>query len=576
MTTLASNNGASVPPDGVALDSARGVAHTPGVEERDRGFELRQEAEQAPAAVIPEIDELAQEADLAGAQPTAPLPDPDELERLEDRRSRLVERHGRGLRQHAARGALVNTAFMVGLSLLGFVRGFALAHFLSRADYGVWGVLVVSLGTIVWLKQVGIGDKYIQQDEEDQEVAFQKAFTLELAFNGIFMVVLAALLPVVAVVYNQWKLVPPGAVLILLLPAGALQAPLWVYYRDMEFFKQRILQSIDPLVGFVVAIGLAIAGAGYWALAAGVLAGAWSSAIAAIIVSPYKLRLRFDVGTLRSYATFSWPLFVGNGASMVIAQSAVIAGNARLGLAGVGVVALASNITTLVQRVDSLVTGTLYPAICAVRDRIELLGESFVKSNRLALMWAMPFGIGLAMFCGDLVHYVLGDKWQPAVTLLQFYGVIAAVGHIAYNWDAFMRATGRTRPIAVASVASMVTFLVLGLPLLFAYGLTGLAIGVALQMLANVICRAYYLRQLFNGFTYMAHAARAIFPTIPAAGAVFGMRALESGHRTFAMVVAEVAVYLLITAVATWYGERALLREVLSYVRRRRAAVAPA
>ena len=559
MTTLASNSGASVPADRVALDTTSGVPHTPGVMDREGG-----------------AGELAEDADAAGAHTTQPLPTPEEVERLEKRRAALIARHGRGLRQHAARGAMVNTAFMIALSLLGFVRGFALARFLTRSDYGVWGILVVSLGTIIWLKQVGIGDKYIQQDEPDQEAAFQKAFTLELAFNGIFMVILGAVLPIVAIVYDQWKLVPPGLVLLLLLPAGALQAPLWVYYRDMEFFKQRALQAIDPIVGFVVAIGMAIAGAGYWALAGGVLAGAWASAIAAIIVSPYKLRLRFDVGTLRSYASFSWPLFIGNGASMVVAQSAVIAGNAKLGLAGVGVIALASNITTLVQRVDGLVTGTLYPAICAVRDRADLLGESFVKSNRLALMWAMPFGIGLAMFCGDLVHYVLGDKWQPAVTLLQFYGVIAAVGHIAYNWDAFMRATGRTRPIAVGSVASMITFLVLGLPLLFTYGLTGLAMGVALQMLANVVCRAYYLSKLFDGFTYIAHAARAILPTIPAAAAVFAIRIVEPRQRTFAMAAGELSVYLLVTAVATWYGERALLREALGYLKRRRAVATPA
>ena len=541
----------------------------------DRDAGARTDVDDTGPLVLPEHDELVLEADAAGAQETRALPSPEEVQRIEDRRAKLVARHGRGLRQHAARGTMVNTAFMIALSLLGFVRGFVLAHFLTRADYGVWGILVVSLGTIVWLKQVGIGDKYIQQDEEDQEVAFQKAFTLELAFNAIFMVVMALLLPIVAIVYHQWKLIPPGIVLLLLMPAGALQAPLWVYYRDMEFFKQRTLQAIDPIVGFVVAISLAIAGAGYWALAGGVLAGAWSAAIVAVIVSPYKLRLRFDVGTLRSYASFSWPLFLGNGASLVIAQSAVIAGNAKVGLAGVGVIALASNITTLTQRVDGLVTGTLYPAICAVRDRIDLLGESFVKSNRLALMWAMPFGVGLALFCGDLVHYVLGDKWAPAITLLQFYGVIAAVGHIAYNWDAFMRATGRTRPIAVGSIASMITFLVLGLPLLFMYGLTGLAMGVALQMIANVICRAYYLRQLFNGFTYFNHAARAILPTIPAVLAVFAIRAVESGHRTLAIAVLELSVYLLITVVATWFSERELLREAIGYVRRRSTA-APA
>src|SRR4051812_13890230 len=71
------------------------------------------------------------------------------------------------LRRHAARGTLINTAFLVALSVLGLVRGFVLAGFLSRADYGLWGVLAVSMGTLVWLKEVGVGDKYIQQDEED-------------------------------------------------------------------------------------------------------------------------------------------------------------------------------------------------------------------------------------------------------------------------------------------------------------------------------------------------------------------------------------------------------------------------
>ena len=36
------------------------------------------------------------------------------------------------LREHAARGTLVNTAFLVGLSVLGLVRGFILAGFLTR------------------------------------------------------------------------------------------------------------------------------------------------------------------------------------------------------------------------------------------------------------------------------------------------------------------------------------------------------------------------------------------------------------------------------------------------------------
>src|SRR4051794_31610774 len=245
---------------------------------------------ESPVPTLPHTEDISTEAEVIG--PVASLPDPeDEEQAIEARREQLRRRHGRGLREHAARGTLVNTAFLILLSLLGFVRGFMLAHFLTREDYGVWGILVVSLGTVLWLKQVGIGDKYIQQDEADQELAFQKAFTLELMINLIFMVVLAVLLPIFALIYHQWQLIPPGLVILLLLPAGALQAPFWVYYRNMDFFRQRLMQAIDPVLGFVVALALAIAGAGYWALAGGVLAGAWASALVAVINSPYRLRL---------------------------------------------------------------------------------------------------------------------------------------------------------------------------------------------------------------------------------------------------------------------------------------------
>jgi O-antigen/teichoic acid export membrane protein len=462
-----------------------------------------------------------------------------------------------------------------GLSLLSLLRGFVLAGFLARSDYGVWGVLAVTLGTLLWLRQVGVPDKYIQQDDPDQELAFQKAFTLELLLSLATMVLLAAALPVVVVVYGEEVLFWPGLVAILILPAGALQMPLAAYYRRMHFVRQRTLQAVDPVVGFVVAVALAAAGAGYWALIGGMLAGAWSAAAVAVLKSPYRLRLRYDRGTLRSYASFSWPLFVASGSSVVIAQAAVLATEAHLGLAAVGAAALAAQITQFTDRVDRLVTGSLYPAICAVKDRADVLYESFVKSNRLALMWAVPFGFGVSLFAGDLVDFGIGEQWEPAVGLLQVTGAVAALGHIGFNWDAYFRALGNTRPMAVASAVAAVTFLAAGLPLLFEYGLDGLAAGIGLQMAAHVVCRGYYLQRLFHGFGFARHAVRALLPTVPAAGAVLAARLVESGERTGAIAIAELAAYLAITVGATWALERGLLREAAGYLRGGRAVAAP-
>jgi O-antigen/teichoic acid export membrane protein len=225
--------------------------------------------------------------------------------------------------------------------------------------------------------------------------------------------------------------------------------------------------------------------------------------------------------------------------------------------------------------VDDLVSGTLYPAICTVQNRLELLRESFVKVNRVALMWALPFGFGLALFSADLIRFVLGEKWHPALALLEVTGVVAALAHIGFNWDDYFRARAKTVPIAVVSVASAIAFLAVGLPLLFAHGLSGLAAGFAAQAAVALGLRAWYLSRMFEGFSFARHAWRAILPTVPAVLAVLLMRALETGPRTAAMAIAELAVYLVTTALATWLFEGTLIREALSYVLRRGTGAAP-
>jgi O-antigen/teichoic acid export membrane protein len=189
-------------------------------------------------------------------------------------------------------------------------------------------------------------------------------------------------------------------------------------------------------------------------------------------------------------------------------------------------------------------------------------------------MWAMPFGVALTLFGADLVHFGIGDKWAPAIVLLQYYGVTAAIEHIGYNWDAYMRAVGRTRPLMVSRLATMVVFLGAGLPLLIAHGLRGLAWGVAAQTAVHMAFRIHYLRQLFRGFAFGRHMLRAIGPTVPAVAVVLVARALEHGTRTAGEAVLELALYAVVTVVATWLLEGRLVREALSYLRSGRPAAA--
>src|SRR3954468_4968028 len=158
------------------------------------------------------------------------------------------------LRARTARGTIVNAAYTCATSAIYVVQGIVLAALLSTHVYGLWGLLMAAYMTLLTLGSVGIDDKYVQQDDADQQRAFEIAFTLQLILGAIFVVVLVVGMPVFAHVYGHPELVAPGIALAAALPALAFQMPLWTHYRRMDFLRQRVLQSIDPFVTFAATV----------------------------------------------------------------------------------------------------------------------------------------------------------------------------------------------------------------------------------------------------------------------------------------------------------------------------------
>jgi O-antigen/teichoic acid export membrane protein len=473
-----------------------------------------------------------------------------------------------GRRGRAARGTLVNSAFLIGLNLLGLVKGFAVAGFVSASDYGVWGLLIISFTTLYGLVQIGVDDKYIQQDAADQEQAFELAFTLQLVLTAAFVLLMVVAMPLFALAYGNWEVVLPGWALALAIPATAFQTPLWTFYRRLDYGRQRRLELFDPVVGLVLTVGLAAAGLGYWAFVVGTVAGAWAAALVAVRASPYRLRLRFDRGIAREYATFSAPLLFQGVCAAAISFGPVLTAQRALGTAAVGAIAIANNISLYANKVDEVITTTLYPVICAVKDRRDLLLEAFLKSNRMGLLWATPMGLGIALFGPDLVHFVLGTRWVDAISVIQAFGLIAALNQIGFNWTSFFRALGDTRPIAVGGGVMALAVTALAIPLILVAGLTGFVVGLSAANALLVATRIVYLRRLFALRPVLVNVARGILPGMVGFGLAGTVRlALWGGVRSEGNALVEIVVFLVAVGCGTALLERGLLREFRGYLR---------
>ncbi|HEU0018914.1 MAG TPA: oligosaccharide flippase family protein [Thermoleophilaceae bacterium] len=472
------------------------------------------------------------------------------------------------LRARTARGGLLNGLFLGGGEGLALLQGLIVTALLGPVAIGLYGIVTTTAMTIVQLRRIGIDEAFVQQEADDQEDEFRRAFGVELGVGLAGSLTIALLAPVVALVYGDEELLWLTLAVAYLPLAFSLQAPQWVFFRRMDFLRVRLLQFAIPLVTFAVTVPLAVATDSVWALVVGPLCGNAVAVVAGVAISPYPLRPIFDRAAARRYLRFSWPILVTALAVLVVQQGQVLAFDLEGGLAAAGFITLAFTLTRYADRADQIVATTIYPAICAVVDRPDTQQRIFLAASRLTLIWALPFCAALILFAPDLVALALGDEWAPAVLLIQGLAGAAALQQVGYVWFSFYRARAETRPQAVESAAMVAAFLALAVPGLFLWGYEGFVAGRIAVSLAMLAVRERYVRALFPEIRLARIAVRGAAPVLVAVAAVLLWRfAAGGGDRAAAEAIAQLAAFLAIAGLLTWRFERPLLGEVLTHFR---------
>src|SRR3954469_23299666 len=229
------------------------------------------------------------------------------------------------LRRRTVRGAAITAVFIVGIDAIVAAQGLVVTRLLGPKTIGLYGLVAVTVTTVLTLKRVGIDEAFVQQETDDPQTELQHAFTLELALSAALALGIAVLAPILAVAYGEHQLLWLLLASAYLPLAFALLAPLWIFFRRMDYARQRSLQVIQPVVAIAVTLPLAATGFGVWSLVVGPAAGFLAAIAVSLRVSPYPLALRFDRAVARRYVRFSGWVLVALLAAMAVAQGQVIA-----------------------------------------------------------------------------------------------------------------------------------------------------------------------------------------------------------------------------------------------------------
>lgn len=399
-----------------------------------------------------------------------------------------------------------------GLSMLGTI---VLARYLLPSDFGVVALATTLLAVVTSITDLSLSEALIRH-EDPRESHFSAAWTLGATRGLILCIFFAAFAYPASLIYNEPRLFGVLLALSLSLAMSGLVNPRKIILQRELIFRQEFVLSVAQRVaGFVAAIGVVIIYQSYWALVVGTLVMQATNVVTSYLVMPFRPRVTFS--HMREFFSFSAWITAGQIVNTLNWRFDYLLIGKLLDRSAIGYYSLGGQLAMMATReATAPLTATIYPAFANVRHDAQRLAAAYSRTQALLTAAALPAGIGMAVIADPLVRLVLGEKWLPAIFIIQALASVYALQTLGSLNQPLGMALGQTRTLFVRDTQMLLVRIPVisiglvcwGLPgLIFSRVLTGLFSAVVnmvvVERLINVSVRA----QLLANFRALASSA---------------------------------------------------------------------
>jgi PST family polysaccharide transporter len=391
-----------------------------------------------------------------------------------------------------------------------------LARLLPPQAFGLLA-MVASLGAILDLvKEFGLSAATIQKPGISH-AQVSALFWINTAAGALLGVGLMLAAPLLASFYGQPELEAVAEWLALGFVLSGLTVQHWALLRrQMRFSAIAGLETAADIAAFAVAIALALAGKGYWALVAQRLVAPGLLLVGSWALCRWRPARPAPAGGLLDLLRFGASV-TASGLAMALARSVdqVLIG----WLWGPAVLGLYERTTRLVLLPINTINAPVYaagmPALSRLLDRPERYRSMFRQIMQKLALLTMPVFAIAAVLADWLVRILLGTAWAPAAPLVALFSVSAGYLPLLLALSLLYMTQGRSSEMLRASLidaALCVAAILAGLP----WGVTGVAASIAVVGLLVRLPVALWLATRC-GPVAMDHVLTAVAPAACAA-----------------------------------------------------------
>lgn len=361
-----------------------------------------------------------------------------------------------------------------------------LARLLPPSDFGVVSAAMIIIGFAGLFGQLGVAPAIIQAPTIAEEDV-RSGFTLSLITGFVILAALKYCAPFIGAYFGNDEIGRVVGWVAWVFPiAGVGTIAEALLQRDLRFRAWTSVHLGSYVFGYAsVAIPLAAAGMGVWALVIGTLTQRIFQTAASYAIVRHSVRLRLSLREYQRLLSFG----VGHTLGQVLNYTANQGDYAVVGrvfdAAALGIYSRAYQLMMLPARyVGQALERVLFPVMARLQDDREGLRLLYLQSVAAINLVVAPMAALMVALAPEIVHVLLGDNWEPVVGPFVILS-IGAIFRTSYKVsDCLAKAAGAVyrRSLREAVYALVV---VGGSAIGARWGLDGVAVGVLVAIICN-------------------------------------------------------------------------------------------
>lgn len=367
-----------------------------------------------------------------------------------------------------------------------------LARLLDPENYTTLALIQIFVIFAETLIKRGFATALLQRKNADN-IDFSSALWLMLSLSIAFYTVLFFAAPAIANYYKQPLIIPALRIVSLTLFSGAFNSVQGaIIQRKLEFRKFCMSTLATTVVSGSVALYLAYAGYGVWALVVQQMINSFLNVLILWLLDRWKPVMVFSLQRIKELFSFGWKILISSLMDTGYnSLSALVIGKRYIGDSLAFYNRGKTYPDLMATNLTSIALAVLFPAYAQHQDDPIRVREMVRKTNRSTSLMIFPMMAGLAAVATPFVSVLLTDKWLPSVPYMQLMCVVSALYPLEATDLQAMNALGRSDLYLKTEIIKKV------------FGLVALATSVLAFTTPLAIAWAVMLTAVFSMFVTM-------------------------------------------------------------------------